>query len=356
MRLYYRRKSSEEERLDSCVACSRRGKGPLMQYRHDEKQNDVVVPRTTTTALKFSATPGRARRSDAGTTKLTTRDVWALTWIGEQYGIRLDHLCHLLGQRTGPGGREQGQVSDAAAHQVVMRWKKQGWIVTGCIQADAPMWVWLTQGGLRKVGLPYKPRQLTRLSVQELAHLYGINQVRLYDGEDTLWTGERSALHGIVRFKGHDLLHRPDGIMQDTDSDGRKTRTAVEVELAKKPTPLLREILLELLRGEDYITRKAEVGVEQAQRTSQGMRSRYTQIYYYAPPGVRRNLRRVRTRVVEQGIVTQEEAERIYVWWYPLPGTDEERTEEEGEETRSFGGGERSRGGASKAGGKKHSP
>jgi hypothetical protein len=62
------------------------------------------------------------------------------------------------------------------------------------------------------------------------------------------------------------------------------------------------------------------------------MRLPYTQLHCYAPKEVRAKIRRVRTRLVEQGLLSPEEAVRIHLSGYPLAQTEQERAQEAGEE------------------------
>jgi hypothetical protein len=263
-------------------------------------------------------------------TVMTNRDEFALSWIGHQYGIRLDQLQKLLGRYPGRGAAHADWISEGAARDVATRWARAGWVQTERIRAKEPFWIWLTKKGLRKIGLTYTYCNLETSALRDLSHLYAINDVRLQEGDleaGTRWISERQLLQGMTRLPGKDLLHRPDGIF----SEGSDV-FAIEVELSTKTTSMLSETLLELVRGPEYLSLKEDVGAQQAQILSQGVASLYTEICYYAPKRVRAKIRRVRATLVREGILSEEESERICIYWYPLTQNDQEKEQEERED------------------------
>jgi hypothetical protein len=171
----------------------------------------------------------------------------------------------------------------------------------------------------------------------ELEHLYDINEVRLHleeteEKEGVRWISERQLLQGVQRVKGMTLLHRPDGELHYTDG----TVNAVEVERTRKHWPELAEILVELLRGEEYLRLKAERGWKGAREMSQYTQSQYRMIYYFAPPDVRQYLWRARARLVREGGVSAEEAERLAVFRYPPARSEEEIEQDEQEDEQAL--------------------
>ena len=58
--------------------------------------------------------------------------------------------------------------------------------------------------------------------------------------------------------------------------------------------------------------------VRKARTMSQGERSQYAEIWYWASPSVCKQVQRACARLVEQGDLSLEEAERIFVRGYPL--------------------------------------
>jgi hypothetical protein len=292
---------------------------------------DYTVQRSKVRTQRASS---RRQRSDAGKTLWTPRDEFALTWIGQQYGIRLDHLQWLLGRFPGRGAANTNWISEGAARDVVTRWQRAKLVRVERIRAREPFWVWPLRLGLRKVGLPYTYRDLAQSSLDDLTHLYAINEIRLQlvdDDEGTQWVGERQLLQGVVRLPGQELLHRPDGEIYWADG----TVTAVEAELSLKKPFELAENLMELLRGKEYLRSKADFGWQTARGMSRGDQSQYADIWYFAPPAVRRQVWRERAHLVSRGDLSEKEAERLFVRWYPL-ATDEESEQEEAEDDETL--------------------
>src|ERR1019366_7776123 len=132
----------------------------------------------------------------------------------------------------------------------------------------------------------------------------------------------------LVRERGKDVLHRPDAEIQWADGQ----IFAVEAELSTKKPFALAENLMELLRGEEYLRLKTKYGWQTARAMSRNIQSRYDEIWYFAPQTLRKQIRRERARLVEQGDVSKQEARRLFIRWYPLAKTDEEMRQEEQEE------------------------
>jgi hypothetical protein len=309
-----------------------------MPSKRSSQTNHATV-RSTKRATPLKHQRPRKKRRDAGKTRLNRRDCFALSWIEHQYGIRLDHLQWLLGRSPGRGAKHRGWVSESTARGVVNRWEEEGLVRVERLEVDAPFWVWLTRKGLRRMGLTYSYRDLEKLKDgkgEDLKHLYAINAIRLdiemYE-PGARWVSERALLRGQVRIKGKDLLHRPDAVVVLTDGQ----TVGIEAELSTKKPFELDEILLELLRGEAYLRRKADYDRQTARSLSRWDRSLYDQIWYYAPKTIRNQVRRARARLIADEAISQEEAERIYINWYPLALTQEEIAQEEQEEDEALG-------------------
>jgi hypothetical protein len=286
--------------------------------------------------LSSSRPKNRARRRDAGKTRLTQRDIFALTWIAHQYAIRLDHLQWLLGRYAGYGARHANWVSENAARNVVHRWKQMGYVHVAGIRDKEPFWIWTSQKGLKKLGLPYTYTDLEASGLDAFTHLHAINTIRLgleADTPDLHWTSERTLRREQVRIQDKAYLHRPDGVAVFADG----LTIALEAELSTKKPWELGELLLELLRGEEYLRSKLDLGTQMAQTLTRWQHSPYEEIWYFAPKNVRKLVRRVRARLVADGVISEEEAQRICVWWYPLTNTDAELSQEEREENEAFG-------------------
>jgi hypothetical protein len=274
------------------------------------------------------------KRRDAGKKRLSKRDLFALRWIGHQYGIRLDHLQWLLGRYPGRGAKQQGWISESAARDVVTRWEEEGLVRVERLEVDSPFWLWLTDKGLRKVRLTYTYRDLRKLKDvkgEDLTHLYAINAIRLdLEGTepDVSFTSERALRQGRVHIKGNVFLHRPDGVVVFADGE----TISIEAELSAKKPQELDEILLELLRGEAYLRDKVDFGPTTARNLSRRDRSSYDAIWYYAPKTIRKQVRQARARLFADDVISPEEAERIYVYWYPLAQTNEELEQQDEED------------------------
>ncbi len=278
---------------------------------------------------------GRKKRRDTNATRLLPRDELVLTWIGQQYAMRLDHIQELFGQCSGSGATQQNRISESATRNVIARWKKARWVQARRIDAQEPLWVWLTKEGLRRAGLTYQYQSLDALSKHDRDHLYAITAIRLAldNGTEGIeWTSERTLLQGVKRVAGYQRIHRPDAVFAYGD-----TLIAIEVELSRKTVPLLSHILEDLVYKQDYHGHayhvlKARVGEEQAQQAFPEAQRSYTHVYYFAPGPIRRHLRRVRVTPIEQGHLFTEAAKCIIVWWYPLPKTEAEVIQAEQEE------------------------
>ncbi len=282
---------------------------------------------------------GRKTRTDQGKPRLTTRDRFTLTWVGEQYAMRYDQVQELLGQCAGHGATYEDEISDSATHNVLDHWKKGKWVHTRRLDETGQVWVWLTKKGLAALSLPYQYHHAPNLGEEKLKHVSAITEVRLeHDrGEPgTEWISERMLLQGTHRRQGDTRMHRPDAVFLT----GNQV-IAIEVELSRKAESLLSRILEALVRQHDYHgyayhALKANVGEEEAQTQLPQAWCAYTHVCYFARPAIRRSLRRVRTTLVQNEILSRNEAERISVLWYPLPVTKKEFAQEADEEYASI--------------------
>jgi len=66
--------------------------------------------------------------------------------------------------------------------------------------------------------------------------------------------------------------------------------------------------------------------------TSTRYQGRYSEIWYFAPEKVRKQVRRARAHLVSQGDLSKQEAERLFVRWYPLAYIGAETVQEDQEE------------------------
>jgi hypothetical protein len=176
---------------------------------------------------------------------------------------------------------------------------------------------------------------LPNVKGEDLKHLSAINAIRLdieADEPKARWISERALRQGQIRLKGQALLHRPDGVVVFTN--GRTV--AIEAELSTKKPFELDEILLDLLWREAYLRRKVDYDRQTARALSRWDQSQYDQTWYFAPKTIRTQLRRVRERLLADLTISQQEAEQIYICWYPLPHSDKEGTQEEREDSEAL--------------------
>jgi hypothetical protein len=223
------------------------GKGDAMQ-----------APETNETALP--------RRDDAGTVKITDRDITGMMLCAEQYGAPYDLLATAL------------DVTVDRLRGIVQRWRHAGYAQTGGL-GRGPAWCWLTPAGMGLLGLPYPAREP---AAGRLAHIRAVLAVRLWlqSGEDyaggrAWWRSERR----IRAATGHQAgtAHVPDAEVHWPsldDSPHAGQIWAIEAELTPKPLPRTTGIMQALLaRTSDY--GPGDAG---------GREARYGQVLYLTAP------------------------------------------------------------------------
>ena len=103
------------------------------------------------------------QRSDAGTIRLTSRDITGLVLCGEQYGAPYDLLAAYL------------DVREDRLRAITARWRAAGYAATGRL-GPGPAWCWLTRPGLAATGLGFVSGVP---ALARLAHLRAVLAVRL---------------------------------------------------------------------------------------------------------------------------------------------------------------------------------
>src|ERR1035441_2306313 len=83
-----------------------------------------------------------ARRADAGTIRLSQRDIDGLLLCGEHYGAPADLLALAL------------QVPPDRLPAIMARWRRAGYAATGRL-GPGPGWCWLTRAGMTATGLGF---------------------------------------------------------------------------------------------------------------------------------------------------------------------------------------------------------
>jgi hypothetical protein len=225
----------------------RAGKGDAMQ-----------APQTSDTAP--------ARRDDAGTFKITDRDITGMMLCAEQYGAPYDLLAAAL------------DVTVDRLRGIVLRWRHAGYATTGGL-GRGPAWCWLTPAGMRLLGVSYPAREP---AAGRLAHVRAVLAVRLwlqagqdYQDGQAWWRSERRIRAASGGQAGS--AHVPDAEVHWPsldDSPHAGQIWAIEAELT--PKPLARTV--GIMRG--MLTRTSDYGPA----GTPTIEARYAQIVYLTAP------------------------------------------------------------------------
>jgi hypothetical protein len=215
------------------------------------------------------------------------RDVDALVFAADMYGIQLDQLARLTG-------------GERSARAAAARWRELGYAETARLSTGPP-WLWVTKAGLAVCGLSYAPAQP---ALSRLAHTRAVAATRIaleatggYRAANAFWRCERRirSRHGVgLRQHLPDAeVHWPD---EACGADGAPIRWAgecwaVEAELTPKTvartTAIMRTILL---RTGDYGCTVAEVAVP-------GHPPRHTRALYLCSPAALSTVLRARAEL-----------------------------------------------------------
>jgi hypothetical protein len=208
--------------------------------RHDELVERVLRlyrPEVIREAARTLET--RAQRWDAGSAAVTERDVQALRFVGEQYGIRADALAVLLARlspapsRPRPGWEPPTVLSDRRVRTWGERMVNAGYLTRQRVLGHT--WATPTTAGMALAGLSFERWKFGGARDGEegwgLEHVHAITRVRLHlqpDPADGAWISER-----MIRRKWEGTgarVRRADGALRL--SDGRVA--GLEVELHRK--------------------------------------------------------------------------------------------------------------------------
>lgn len=173
------------------------------------------------------------RRRDAGQVAVTGRDVAALRFIAEQYGMRGDALAVLLARLSPAPDRPAAGLSDRRVRGWVERMERDGYLSRRRLLGHT--WTTPTTAGLALAGLSFERWKFGGARDGEegwgLAHVHAVTAVRLDLQADLLdgrWTSERAIRR---KWEGTGArVRRADGALQL--DDGRVA--GVEVELHRK--------------------------------------------------------------------------------------------------------------------------
>ncbi len=156
---------------------------------------------------------------------LSTRDLFVLGWICEQYGVRADQLEVLLG--CGP----------RTVQRLLARLRDAGLIGTRRLLVGESVWAIPTSKGLRAAGRGFG---IWHPSLGGLAHVAAVSDVRLHihgRSPDSEWVCER-----VLAREREPGEHLPDALV----ITGGGQRVAIEAELTVKSQHRVRLILDEL--------------------------------------------------------------------------------------------------------------
>jgi hypothetical protein len=207
-----------------------------------------------------------ARRDDAGSFKITDRDITGMMLCAEQYGAPYDLLAAAL------------DVTVDRLRGIVLRWRHAGYATTGGL-GRGPAWCWLTPGGMQLLGLSYPAREP---AAGRLPHIRAVLAIRLalqaddvYSSGQAWWRSERR----IRAAAGHQAGtgHIPDAEIHWPSLDGSPHAGqvwAIEAELTPKPLDRTTAIMRALLaRTRDY-----------GPADPPGPARRYGQVLYWTAP------------------------------------------------------------------------
>jgi hypothetical protein len=186
-----------------------------------------TITDTTTTAPAVVRPARAARRADAGTVRLSQRDIDGLLLVGEHYGAPADLLAVAL------------RVEEARLPAITARWRRAGYAATGRL-GPGPAWYWLTRDGMTDTGLGFPAR---RPSLGRLAHIRAVLAARLWLATGPAWADGRAWWHSERRLRAdHPAAgragHVPDAEIHWPSLPGSPYAGqiwAIEVELTPKP-------------------------------------------------------------------------------------------------------------------------
>ena len=197
-----------------------------------------------TTTTTPAPTPRPARRADAGTVRLSQRDIDGLLLAGEHYGTPLDLLAAAL------------HVEEARLPAITARWRRAGYATTGRL-GPGPAWCWLTRDGMTATGLGYPA---LRPSLGRLAHIRAVLASRLWLATTPAWDAGKAWWHSERRLRADQPAAGRNGHVPDAEihwpsiagSPYAGQVWAVEVELTPKPLARTTRIMGGLLNPMRY--------------------------------------------------------------------------------------------------------
>jgi hypothetical protein len=186
----------------------------------------------------------RARRADAGTIRLSQRDIDGLLLAGEHYGAPADLLAAAL------------RTEESRLPAITARWRRAGYAETGRL-GPGPGWYWLTRAGMSATGLGYPA---VRPSLGRLAHIRAVLAARLWLAAGPAWADGKAWWHSERRLRADQPAagrhgHVPDAEIHWPSLPGSPYAGqvwAIEVELTPKPLARTTRIMGGLLAPMRY--------------------------------------------------------------------------------------------------------
>jgi hypothetical protein len=246
------------------------------------------VPQSADSATGRQATRADAARRDAAGRDSIGRDGAGLVFVGEMYGVQLDHLAAVLG------------LGEPRARAIAARWRARRYAESARLGPGGP-WTWLTRAGLAACGLPYAP---VPPALARLAHVRAVVAVRLalessprYAAAGGYWRSERrlrARMGGRVGLREHvpdGEVHWPD----DAPVAWAGECWAIEAELTRKTASRTTAIMRELL------TRTGDYGCPAAEVRVPGRLPRHARAIYLCAPAARATVSRARDALGSAG-------------------------------------------------------
>lgn len=196
----------------------------------------------------------RRQRSDAGTVRLTERDLMIFRWLAEMKAVYEDDLAVLISRLPATPGAVQGHRPGAAAvRMLISRWKRGGYASATKLIYGKPRMVRLLPAGARLVG----EDSFKETSETTAYHQCEVARVRLWlegqppreGGRIVRWESERQYRQDLAAIGMHARdelrVHVPDGVAYYEHGHA----LAVEVERGVKAPARLARIVEDLLTG-----------------------------------------------------------------------------------------------------------
>lgn len=198
----------------------------------------------------MTSTTTPRRRADAGTVRVTERDLAAFGWLADMKAVYEADLAALL-SRLAPSEHRAGE---SAVRMLILRWRRGGYADARKLIAGRPRVVRLLRAGAELAGVPAfrETAPVTAFHQCEVARVRLVLEARPSPSLGRLvhWESERAfrsdlAALGLARrdrAEG-DRVHVPDGVATYENGD----RVAVEVERSVKAPARLARIVERLI-------------------------------------------------------------------------------------------------------------